>query len=288
MIQKICKILAMCLLFSSGLVLFQTPALADYRVVTVTGPNDGSPDSLGYFYTNPYTFTITPTGSASFSPVFLSCDDFWDEINFGDSWSVKTYNGSSVDTHGIFATGQGNAPDDSSGVIVTNPSTNATQGYSLAVAYNAVAYMAYEVLSTNLWQKNATLAEEYSYAIWQIFDSGAVCGGGSLAVADASAIADLMNTALGEKMGNPDAVVFYTPDGRENPANYSSWITTSQEFVGLGSESFSEPFPEASTVAFLGFNFLALPGVVFFIRRRFRRGCVTRSRSAGVMSTLRT
>jgi hypothetical protein len=212
---------------------------------------------MGGVYTSPYLISVN-YGTPS---IMFACDDFKTDINFGYAWTANEVYLSDVSA----ITGPQKFE---TAVAVFIPGADGTTPtvhppYSILQEYDAAAYLAEQLLGTDSSiRDNSELAGEYSFAIWQIFDSGAVNGwNGNYPLTDTqkAAVGVLMTTAF-SYTGSLTDMYLYTPAPR----------TSSQEFIGLDPLSIAS-VPEAPTPALLAFNSLALCGVLFLLRRRSLR-----------------
>src|ERR1019366_2498507 len=235
MIRTFYRILVATLALGATLTLSQSVALAD--VLTFIGPTPSL--SLGGEYTSPYVFNINTAST----PVLLTCDDFYSNISDGDSWTASLISLVNAGDGGKFH-GQDDAQNE----------------------YNKAGWLAQQVMST--WSSDPTLSEEYSWAIWEIFAFGAhkdVILGNSNIGDDTAQLAfwnivasHISDASVAVKLGADLSDVYvYTPTSNTQRG------TVPQEFFFV---------PEASTPVFLVFNLLALPGVLFLLRRRCLRG----------------
>ncbi|HYW41809.1 MAG TPA: hypothetical protein VE959_03060 [Bryobacteraceae bacterium] len=250
---KTLKTLTVALFLLVGLTLFQGVALADVQLTVIGTPTY---NSLGGVYTSPYQFQINNGPTIT----LLACDDFLTEIYFGFSWPATVNTLDSVGAMGpqkfTHATNAVTYPYDKD---YTPPSTAPTDP-TIQQQYYAAAWLTDQLLNGSVDPASLEGAY-YSYAIWQIFDPTAYLGynGQSLSGAQQDQVSMAMVAAFAA-IANPgtdeyldSTMRIYTPDG-----------VTSQEFIGFS-------VPEASTVAFLAFNFLALVGIILLMRRRTRR-----------------
>ena len=251
MTLKPLKILAGALLFLAGLLPFQSVALADGLPVSMqlTGLRTGF--SMGGVYTSPYEITIN--GKVG---VFLACDDFLTPIQLNYTWDATIHPLSAVAGNAKFQDAAVMYPDD------PGPTT-----YSVQQKYSAAAWLAYQLLTNaSIWNSPAT-AGEYSYAIWQIFDPTAVNGYNIPLTHDEKAmVKKYMQDAFAGTAST--SIYIFTP----NPS------TPSQEFIGFlpnGITADEVSVPEGSILTFLAFDFLALPAILLFKRRRVPPGCGT-------------
>ena len=213
---------------------FATGASAQVNM-TLTGLGTGY--TMGGVYVSPYVASIDGVST------YVICDDFTTDISQGLSWSAYQWSLADVTSSG---------PQK-----FTSPDWSP---YTIQQEYDAAAILA-ESLMANMW--DPTLAGEYSYAIWTMFDPAAIngWGGNTLTSAQQTAVGNFRNAALSQAAasGAPAGlkVSIYTP----NP------LTASQEFLVVNT-------PEPSLPATLGVEFAALIGVMFFMRRRLVRARV--------------
>jgi len=196
----------------------------------------------GDAYVSPYQVLI---GVGSTTPVYAICDDFSTDISVGDTWFAIDNSLSSVGTGPLGGPQKFKTPD---------------WPYTIQQEYDAAALLAEDLMQPSN-MNDPTLAGEYSYAIWSIFDPdalNAVPNGGTPGTGIQGIVESLVNTALADAASGdtPDATVsIYTPT--PNGA--------SQEFLVV------TPTPEASLLGTLGVELMALLGVVFVMRRRLVR-----------------
>jgi hypothetical protein len=241
MIRTFYRILVATLALGAGVALSQSVALADVTL-TFTGTTGLS---LGGENTSPYVFNITNVNT----PVLLACDDFYSHIWVGDSW---TANRISLAEAGAAAGKKGQGK-------FAYQNNSDSQEY-----YNEAGWLAQQLMST----RDPLLSEQYSWAIWEIFALGTPSGidiaRANLGPDDYTAVIDLMFKAYSAVQAGADLSDVYvlTPDGFASGPNNGT-PHTAQEFFFV---------PEASTPAFLVFNLLASPGILFLLRRRCLRG----------------
>jgi hypothetical protein len=242
MIRTFYRILVATLALGAAVALSQSVALAD-GTLTFTGTTGLS---LGGENTSPYVFNINNVNT----PVLLACDDFYSHIWVGDSWTANRI--SLAEAGGT--NGQGKFAYQN--------------GFDSQEYYNEAGWLAQQLMST----RDPLLSEQYSWAIWEIFALGTP-GGTNIASAnlgsdDYDAVKNLIVKAYSAVQAGADLSDVYvytpvlTPDGLASGPNNGT-PHTAQEFFFV---------PEASTPAFLVFNLLALPGVLFLLRRRCLRG----------------
>ena len=253
MIRNSLNQLAVALLSLAGLGLCQQVALADVTM-KLTGVNGAN---LGGVYTSPYQFTVGLN-----SGVWLVCDDFLTDIGVGWFWDANVYNLSNVKGHAKFQDLNATAPD---GTVFTA---------TVKEKYDAAAYLVEQLgmpTFPNPYVQSNSDATLISYAIWQIFDPTAWRGYSSqLTPGQQSTVKTYMTEAFDfdhqPTLPIPLSQVYiYTP----NPAS------ASQEFIGIGAplnlHLETATVSEGSTPTLLAFNFLALPGIIFLLRRRILR-----------------
>ncbi len=232
----------------AGLILLQPHALADQ--LELEGVRPGF--TMGGVYTSPYLISVNGQPTLMFA-----CDDFTTDISIGHIWTASQVTLSQVATNGPqkFKTA----------VTVSIPDGTTTTAYSYTIQqeYDAAAYLAEQLLTNSLIRADSETAGEYSFAIWQIFYSGAINGynGQALNGTEKAAVGNLMTTAF-SNTSSLTGMYLYTP----NP------VTSSQEFIGFAPGVVGiASVPEAATPALLAFNFLAVSGVFFVLRRRSLR-----------------
>jgi hypothetical protein len=158
----------------------------------------------------------------------LSCDDYFTEIGVGLTWTANR-----------FLLGQ-------LGANTPKFSVSVNSEYSVQNEYDAAALLVVDML------QNPSNEVDDSYALWDIFSP--TTPPSPPEGIDPKAVTLAGNELLFAKRAPPvylyNEVYIYTP----------SPLTASQEFLGF--------VPEASTLAFLAFNFLVLLGVAIIVRKR--------------------
>jgi hypothetical protein len=254
------------------------------------------PGALAGIYTDPYQGYVGggPLGNYSNVPppagstaVAAFCDDFTNDVTPPQYWTAFD-----TDLSTLSAVGDPVASvyyGDHNSATDGTPTLNATQQVA---DYIAIAYLAYESLQAQA--TNQLLAQEqYSYALWDIFDPGLLQGGdcwepgecldqsgttnltaaiaavnAALAVGNQYATAHPTDAGLSFENDYNVSVQIYTP---ENNGAVSPLSDTArpQEFVTLTPlPTNGVPMPEPSSLASLGIDFVgvALLGLAF--RRR--------------------
>jgi len=259
MTGKSIRILTLMLAFLGALFVLQPAALADEVQMTLTGMYNWN-NVMGGVYDSPYEATITD-GTQS-TQALVICDDFATDISVGDTWSAYQNSLSSVGTDSTtggpqkFTIGYSSQPYNTTPDTITVGSSTIT--LNIEQEYTAAALLAEELVN-NLnvpTASNSILVGEYSYAIWTIFEPGAINGyEGQLTNSTYQGVINgLRTTALTEAYDGAtpyDTVSIYTP----NPTS------ASQEFLVVNT-------PEASSLANLAVDLLLLAGAVFVVRRR--------------------
>lgn len=204
---------------------------------TITGANPYGYTN-GDVYVSPYTATITNGASTLLNNGMVICDDYTDEVSVGQSWMVTASPASAV-----------------SGALFTNSVTWNSQVYSNAKAYDALAWLAVNLVG--LSPSDPTLSADeaaYSYAIWTIFDPSAI----SDYVGNPLTVDSLITEAFAANYSGAGVTV-WTPDPNKGPGNGGP-----QEFLTVQT-------PEAPSLANLAFDLTALLAGLFLVRRRMLR-----------------
>lgn len=190
---------------------------------------------LDGIYMSPYTASIN--GGV---PTYVICDDFSDEVDVNETWTVT------------------------SGTV--GSSTQGLWGAENSAGYQEVAWLAQQLLSPSILS-SPTQEGIYSYAIWSVFDPTDVQNylvGTNSSYHD-TATWNAVESLLGSYSGQTatDAVTVYTPAG--NPVGASA----NQSCCGRPQEFLAVSTPEAPAPAILGIDMLGL-GVLLFVFRRHR------------------
>jgi len=230
---------------------------------------------MGGVYTSPYEITVNGTLE------YLVCDDF----TFNIPTVPYTWNATEE-------------------TINTVSGSNARYA-SYPADYAVAAYLTNELLSLGApvsgnagW--DSELGGQYSYAIWDVFDTGLLqnnpsSGEGALSITDLVAadnyLIQALNTVTGSNcaaatvsshnmscvtnaLNNPSTAVVsptlynytvYTPDTANGGNNSQEFIGTPMSIVGNNN---SMPAAEPSYPAILGIDLLAVLGVIVAFRRR--------------------
>ena len=157
-----------CYLTAVALLCFASSALAETVPMTLQGTVYNN-TALGGVYISPYPFQINGTDKVAI------CDDFTDDIVVGETWSAD------VITPGA------------SGWLSSTMWKNATD-------YEEAAYLAAQLLNqtTSCTLTSQSCAGDYSYAIWAIFDPGALGNLSGNDLTNASALIAAAKTAVND------------------------------------------------------------------------------------------
>jgi len=223
----------------AAVLLCGAPCLLATDTVTLTGVGNGF--VMGGVYVSPYQGVVKDGNGNVIYSGYIICDDFETESNLNDTWDV-----------GVGTTDPLNGQEkfNSPGSTYWDSTKTAQQDY------DAVSWLALALLHN---MNNEVLADEYSYAIWSIFDKAAighVTGVGALSSTDVTnAVTALITSAFNAGAYTGPTVNVYTPmiNGR------------SQEFLSVST-------PEASAAMILGVNLFGLVGLVWLFRRRIAVG----------------
>jgi hypothetical protein len=203
---------------------------------TITGANpDGY--NMGGVYVSPYEATITNSSGGVIDNGYVICDDFTDEVTPPESWTADP---STVGSGGAGLFGATNSAD-----------------------YNAVAWLADELMTGGAYN-DPIQASELSFAIWTIFDPSAIDDVTGI-TADGETLSQAqVQTAVNNDITHALSLGTYTGPTATvwTPTNWAGDPGRPQEFVTVAT-------PEASTLANLGVDLLALL-VALFVLRRYR------------------
>lgn len=202
----------------------------------LTGFSNGS---LNGVYTEPYNALIGAAGltnasqfnSTNSEPAAIYCDDFYDDVSAGQVWQATVTNMSALSTTSLNTT------------VMFNDTTPAQQ----AADYMAAAWLVEQIAAQNQNVPAGQLtAEQESYALWYVFDSGALAG---LSSTDSNAAVTDYDDAVA-------AVTDDTPSDFSNvniytPLDDTPGSASSQEY-------FAVSVPEPGTLALMAVGLAAI------------------------------
>ncbi len=213
----------------AGLVVFASSAFAQYSL-NLTGVGDGA--TADGVYVSPYQGTISQNGQQIYSG-YMICDDFTDEAYLNTPWNAVATNASAVNSNDQFFDGG------------SGPNTGYATGYSAQQDYNAVAWLANQLLlSSNL--TNSTNQTDISFAIWDIMDGASTNPDGGTT----GWVTQAFNEVVNDHYVGTDVTV-YTPQPNHQ----------SQEFLVVSA-------PEASTPVLLAVDLFGFIALVALLRKR--------------------
>jgi hypothetical protein len=232
-------------------------AKADSVTLTLTGAGSNSSTPPGSnvvagVYTYPYFFSVadqTLGGIYSSPNVALICDDYDDEIWFGEHWTATTHTLSQV------AAGSGQMSANTSLVSELGLSGPLTTQH----AYLMAGYLFQDLMNFGVSSTSPTAAQStaYNLAIWGVFSNGdySLLGTAIQGLVPSNLIVNAFNqTANGYTNTN---LVFYTPDSSQpyclNASCTSTTASRPQEFIGLTPAA---AVPEPTTLMLLGTGLL--------------------------------
>jgi len=227
----------------------------------------GSGANLAGVYTSPYTGTINggPT-------INVICDDFADNSYVPESWTAYVTPLSSL------------TPGTADGTLRwlnTPGSTISLDGHTLnqAQAYAVAAVLAVDILQS---PTGSQLQEDYSFAMWGLFDpTGTLADPGAFTqLINYGDLGDLVNATnelnaavtyvfnssnAAAVAADVNAVTIYSFDPVSAPSCGGSACPTAppQEFITVN-------MVEPPSPALLGFDLLAVAGLIVFVRRRLK------------------
>ena len=254
------------------LLLATSPLVAQPTTATFNLTGVGSGASLAGVFTSPYTGTI----NGSSSPIPVICDDFADDSFVPEQWtayvtSLSTLT-SSTDTYLKWGT---TGP-------VTGSDTVNSWSLTQTQAYDAAAVLAIGIISST---GDVTLQQEYSFALWELFDSNSTTGSfaqlnaygdqayetGATGGAGTPGAQALLAGAISQATGNPQNLANYLSNYNITIYSYDPANGTScgggycppppQEFITV---SMTEP----PSPALLGLDLLGVAGLLLVVRRR--------------------
>jgi len=248
----------------AGLAAAQCDPTAPLNNFCLTGVGNGA--NLDGIYVSPYTATVNGVVGTS-----VICDDFYNDVNVGESWSVTPLSGENVSTAattGLFGSQSANP------LILNQTYTNALLGYE------QVAYLSQELIQlvqnpSSLNPTQLAMQQDLlSYSIWAVFDPTDVSAlltpyngnpGSNMGVSWNTVQAELASLPSANQLAADNAsgafsnVTIYTPTvpGTQTCPSCGA----AQEFVAVRT-------PEAPALANLTVDFLGLGVLLFAFGRR--------------------
>jgi hypothetical protein len=243
-------------------VLFKPGPLAAQPPTTsfdLTGPVSQTPNLAGVV-TSPYSGSI---GGGPTVPVI--CDDFADDSYIPEQWTAYVTSLSQVISENTSDTylkwsGATSGAIDAGSTLYKGWSLSQTQ------AYEAAALLAIDILNPadTLLQQ-----QEYSFALWGLFDPAAFTQLGGTSVSDEQGALSYVEAAVA------DVVEGISPTGTGTLGTYlSNYNVTIYSYAGNASgppppqEFITVSMAEPSALAVLAFDLLGIAGLIFFVRRR--------------------
>jgi hypothetical protein len=153
------KLVCLAMMTGTGLVQSALGQVTLNNTFTITGVNG---NNLGGVYTDPYIATVN-----NGIPLLVFCDDFTDNVSLPETWNangtdLSAFNGSTPVSSVYFGIEGQNGqsfPDTINGVT-----------YTQTQEYIAAAILVEQGL--NSYQTDPQAANDYSFALWGIFDPG--------------------------------------------------------------------------------------------------------------------
>lgn len=214
----------------------------------------GSGQSLAGVYTSPYSGSVNGTNGPTISVI---CDDFADESFVPEQWTANVTQLSTLappDNQLKFA-GAWATTFTVGGDIYNGWSLNQSQAYTVAA-----------VLAIDILQSTGTAQQDYSYALWELFDpTGVISQLGSYQTNLMTASSDLEHaitqmTTNGLTPANFSNVTIYSYAGGATCPSEPNGVclqTPPQEFIVVT--------PEPASMILFGTGIL---GIAFLMRRR--------------------
>lgn len=222
---------------AGGLASAQCPVTTPANNFCLTGVGNGN--NLYGIYVSPYVATVNGVVGT-----YVICDDFADEVELNESWTVAQNTVGSAASNGLFSSS-----------TAIDPTTG----------YEEVAWLSQQLI-TGVPSLTAYQQQVYSYAIWSVFDANGTPSnpiGVNQVIGTTGTFYNDVQTELGDAANavehgttNFSNVAIYTPTGGETCCG------PAQEFVTVNT-------PEAPSIANLAVDFLGL-GVLLFAFQRYR------------------
>jgi hypothetical protein len=224
---------------------------AGTATLTLTGAGN---NIMGGVFVNPYTAKVNGT------PMTVICDDFADNTYLNETWNANTYTYTELE--------QGTASVKWSSGYYYN-SNGTTTAVSQLQSYYAAAALTLQLLSAT----DATLKGELSYAIWGVFDKGAISWLNNYSTTYATAAKNLINAAVNQTYTTGQFANFNIYNPWANSSTYAPTCSGGPCPTAPPQEMLSVAMPEPPMVALLAVDLGALFGLVVLLRRRLARVC---------------
>lgn len=244
----------------AAMLLAACPLIAAPPTVTFTLTGVGSGLTLGGVYTSPYA------GNVGGPTIPVICDDFASDSYVPERWTAYE-----TQLSDIIGGGDTSA-------LRWDAGWNGTSAMSSLTLSQENAYAAAAILAIDIMTSSGLTQEEYSFAMWELFDPAGASA--SLPSQYQSAVQGFVQTAVSEATGgslsaylNGATVTIYSYDAAAGApacgAKLDQGCATSppQEFISV---SMAEP----PSPLLLGFDLLAIGGLIFVTRRRMARSVV--------------
>ncbi len=215
----------------------------------LTGVGNGA--NLDGIYVSPYTAIVNNVQTS------VICDDFYNDVEMGESWSVSPAGGETVGeaaTIGLF------------GSQSANPLISGQTYAAALLGYEEVAFLSQQLI-LNLPSLSLSQQDLLSYSIWAVFDPtgvqawlGSATAASNMGVSWVTVQNELSSITPADLAGDFSNVRIYTPSVPGTQTCPSCGAP--QEFVTVTTA-------EAPIVANLAVDFLAFGGLLFVFRQKF-------------------